>query len=88
MLSIVGVNVFHVLSAPVREAMNQTKDRMPDSVAERRAATLDFIAASIFSNRDEGIRLAASIVAEPAMPASAPRHTPGESRQPIRGNRK
>jgi len=68
MLSIVGVNVFHVLSAPVRDAMNRTKDRMPDSVAERRAATLDFIAASIFSNRDEGIRLAAGIVAEPALP--------------------
>jgi hypothetical protein len=61
---------------------------MPDSVAERRAATLDFIAASIFSNRDEGIRLAACIVAEPSVPASVARQTPGESRQPIRGNRK
>ncbi len=87
-LSIVGVNVFHAVSAPVREAMSRTKDRISDSVAERRAATLDFIAASIFSDRDEGIRLAASIVAEPAMPAAAPQHTPSESRQPIRGNRK
>jgi TetR/AcrR family transcriptional regulator len=79
MLSIIGVNVFHVLSAPVRDAMNRTKDRMPDSVAERRAATLDFIAASIFSNRDEGIRLAASIVAEPAPPLDS---------QPNRGDQK
>jgi hypothetical protein len=68
--------------------MSQTKDRISNSVAERRAATLDFIAASIFSDRDEGIRMAASIVAESALPASAPQHTPGESQQPIRGNRK
>jgi TetR/AcrR family transcriptional regulator len=88
MLSIVGVNVFHVLSAPVRKAMSQTKDRISDSVAERRAATLDFIAASIFSDRDEGIRLAATIVAEPALPASTPRPAPGASQPPIRGHRK
>jgi TetR/AcrR family transcriptional regulator len=87
-LSIVGVNVFHAVSGPVREAMSQTKDRISNSVAERRAATLDFIAASIFSDRDEGIRMAASIVAESALPASAPQHAPGESQHPIRGNRK
>jgi TetR/AcrR family transcriptional regulator len=80
-LSIVGVNVFHVLSAPVRKAMSEAKDRISDSLAERRAAILDFIAASIFSDRDEGIRLAAMIVAEPAA-ASV------ESRQPIRGDQK
>ena len=55
--------------------MSQTRSAgISTRIAERRAATLDFIAASIFSDRDEGIRLAASIVAEPGMPASAPRH--------------
>jgi hypothetical protein len=88
MLSIVGVNVFHVLSTPVRKAMSQTKDRISGSVAERRAATLDFLAASIFSDRDEGIRLAATIVAEPVLPASAPRPMPGAIQPPIRGYRK
>ena len=58
---------------------------MSDSVAERRAATLDFIAASIFSDRDEGIRLAASIVAEPAPQPpgqSAGRRPATDSRRP------
>jgi TetR/AcrR family transcriptional regulator len=87
-LSIVGVNVFHVLSAPVRKGMSETQALVADSISERRAATLDFIAASIFSNRDEGIRLAASIVTEPAapvvvMPAGGARPIRGKSRQPI-----
>jgi AcrR family transcriptional regulator len=85
-LSIVGINVFHVLSAPVRKVMNQTKEQhISDSLAERRAAILDFIAASIFSDRDEGIRLAAMIAAEPAL---TPVHAPDETRQSIRGDQK
>jgi len=83
-LSIIGVNVFHVVSAPVRKAMSQIEAPMPDSLAERRAAILDFIAASIFSDRDEGIRLAARIVAEPAL---APGQAPDQTEYPIRGDK-
>ncbi|MGA2989438.1 MAG: TetR/AcrR family transcriptional regulator [Candidatus Korobacteraceae bacterium] len=65
-LSIIGVNVFHVLSAPVLRGLPAAGPQASNLIAERRAATLDFIAASIFSDREEGIRLAARIVAEPA----------------------
>ena len=91
-LSIIGVNVFHVLSAPVLKGLPlspQTRHRpLPgtppvapaksrDLIAERRAATLDFITASIFTDRDEGIRLAARIVGEPARaPAAGGGHDP------------
>ena len=99
-LSIIGVNVFHVLSAPVLRVLPlpQPTQRRPSPgippmvpaklsvlIAERRAATLDFIAASIFADRDEGIRLAARIVAEPSRaPAAGSRHTPAEGKSRAR----
>ena len=64
--------------------MSQTEAPVSDSIAERRAAVLDFIAASIFSDRDEGIRLAARIVAEPAL---APGQAPDKTGYPIRGDK-
>jgi len=96
-LSIIGVNVFHVLSAPVLQRLPlspRTQHRLfpgapakpRDLIAARRAATLDFIAASIFTDRDEGIRLAARIVAEPARaPAAGSGHDPaGEGKSHAR----
>ncbi len=74
-LSIIGVNVFHVLSAPVLRGMAVAGTHASSLIAARRAATLDFIAASIFNQREEGIRLAARIVAEAAHKARPQRQT-------------
>ena len=64
-LSIIGVNVFHMISSPITRHLKELKADTLESIARRRAATLDFVAASIFADREEGIRLAAKIGAEP-----------------------
>jgi len=60
---IVGMNVFYFMSAPIVRALRGIDPFAPDSVRHHVAASLDFIAASLFTNREEGIKLAKKIAA-------------------------
>jgi len=64
--STIGSIVHYFLTAPLRRKFMPGDPFSADAIAARRAAVLDFIAAALFTNRDAGIQLAASIAAQPA----------------------
>jgi TetR/AcrR family transcriptional regulator len=65
--SAIGSIVHYFLTAPVRQKFMPGIDfNTPEAIAERRAATLDFLAAALFADREHGIELAAAIAARPA----------------------
>ena len=61
--STIGAIVHYFLTAPLRRKFMQQDPSIAQSIDERRAAVLDFIAAALFADRDAGIRLAAGIAA-------------------------
>jgi len=64
--SSIGAIVHYFLTAPLRQKFNSMIPVREASIEARRAAVLDFIAAALFSDREAGIRLAASIAEHPA----------------------
>ena len=71
----VGSIVHYFLTAPLRRKFLDDDPCSPQSVADRRAAVLDFVAAALFSDRDAGVKLAAQIAAE-AVHSQAPNLQP------------
>jgi len=64
--SAIGSIVHYFLTAPLREKfMPEHYASTEQAIQQRRAAVLDFIAAALFTDRDAGIALAASIAAQP-----------------------
>ena len=64
--SAIGSIVHYFLTAPLREKfMPQHHASTRQAIQQRRAAVLDFIAAGLFTDRDAGIALAASVAAQP-----------------------
>src|SRR5262249_5304726 len=93
--SAIGSIVHYFLTAPVRQKFMPGVDfNTPAAIAERRAATLDFLAAALFADREQGIELAARIanqVADAAndesgvpekRSAAAPRSRPARPKTP------
>ncbi len=64
MPSAIGSIVHYFLTAPVRRKITPELDTTsPQAIQQRRAAVLDFIAAALFADREEGIKLAAKVAA-------------------------
>ena len=64
--SAIGSIVHWFLTAPLRQKFApEMAARGPHAIPQRRAATLDFIAAALFADREEGTALAARIAAAP-----------------------
>ena len=73
--SAIGSIVHYFLTAPLREKFMPERyaSSTEQAIQQRRAAVLDFIAAALFTDRDAGIALAATIAAQP--PARSRRAT-------------
>jgi TetR/AcrR family transcriptional regulator len=71
--TILGMNVFYFISAPMMRMVRGIDPFSPECIRGHIATSLDFIGASLFTDRDDGIRLAKKI----AGVASA---LPGKSR--------
>ncbi len=68
--SAIGSIVHYFLTAPLREKFRpELNSSGPQAIQRRRSAVLDFIAAALFANREQGVALAATIAA-----AEAPGH--------------
>jgi len=66
MPSALGSIMHYFLTAPLRQKLMPEVDfGSAESIQQRRAAVLDFIAAALFADRDAGIMLAATIAAQP-----------------------
>ena len=64
--SVIGCVVHYFLTAPLRQKyMPELDGTSPEAIQQRRAAVLDFIAAALFTDREEGLELAAEIAAQP-----------------------
>jgi TetR/AcrR family transcriptional regulator len=73
--SSIGSIVHYFLTAPVRQKFLPNVDfTSPAAIRERRAATLDFIAAALFTDREVGIKLAQRIAS--TSPMSHPEDAP------------
>ena len=83
--SAIGSIVHYFLTAPLREKfMPERHASTAQAIQQRRAAVLDFIAAALFTDRDAGIALAATIAAQPparliAAASAAPRTEDGQT---------
>ena len=62
--SMVAAIVFYFVTAPVQQKLRAADPFSPEAIDARRVAVLDFIAAALFADRDEGLRLAVRIAAE------------------------
>jgi TetR/AcrR family transcriptional regulator len=69
--SMVATIVFYFVSAPMLRRLRGFEPFSPEAIRSRRAAVVNFIAAALFADRDEGLRLATQI-AEHAAPANIP----------------
>jgi len=59
--SIPAMNVHYFVVAPVVRHVLGRDPYSPEAIRARRAAVLDFVAAALFTDRDAGVKLAASI---------------------------
>jgi hypothetical protein len=62
--SIAAINVHYFVIAPVARVLFGRDPYAPAAIRQRRAAVLDFVAAALFANREEGVKLAAEIARE------------------------
>lgn len=69
---IVGINVFYFVSSPVSRMLNGVDPFSPQSIRSHIATSLDFLGASLFTDRAYGIKLARIVAAAPtALPCKA-----------------
>jgi len=62
--SIAAINVHYFVIAPVTRALFGRDPYAPEAIRQRRAAVLDFVAASLFADREAGVKLAAEIASQ------------------------
>lgn len=62
--SIAAINVHYFVIAPVARVLFDRDPYAPAAIRQRRAAVLDFVAAALFVDRDEGVKLASEIARE------------------------
>jgi len=62
--SIAAINVHYFVIAPVARVLFDRDPYAPAAIRQRRAAVLDFVAAALFADREEGVKLAAEIARE------------------------
>jgi TetR/AcrR family transcriptional regulator len=74
--TMLGVNVFYFVSAPIMRMLNKGDPFSSESVRGHIAGSLDFLGASLFADRDYGIRLAKKIA---AASTALPREVRGKS---------
>ncbi len=72
---ILGMNVFYFISAPIMRMVRGVEPFSPECIRGHIATSLDFIGASLFSDREYGIRLANKIA---AAASALPREVRGE----------
>jgi len=77
----IGSNIFYVISAPVTRSVFHESTNMREVLEQRRAALLDFAAATIYADRGRGMKTAQKILretplTETAVRLGAPPHSP------------
>jgi TetR/AcrR family transcriptional regulator len=76
--SIAAINVHYFVIAPVTRALFGRDPYAPEAINHRRAAVLDFVATSLFTDREAGVKLAAEIAGQKARdPQKEPTPAPG-----------
>lgn len=73
--AVIGMNVFYFISAPIMRALRGADPFSPRARRSHIASSLDFIAASLFTDRRRGISLAKKIA---EAPSARERRAPGE----------
>lgn len=79
-----GLNVFYLMSAPITRLVRGVDPFSPECLRSHIATSLDFIGASLFTDRNYGIRLAKKIS---AAPSALPRELRGKRSQVTDGKR-
>jgi TetR/AcrR family transcriptional regulator len=69
--SIVGMIVHYFVVAPVARKLFSQDPFSPQALQRRRAAVLDFIAAALFANQPDGLRLAAKVASRNELQSGA-----------------
>lgn len=82
--AMLATNVFYFLSAPIMRMMRGVNPFSPECIRGHIANSLDFIGASLFTDRDSGIRLAKKIS---AAASALPRELRGKRLQVTEGKR-
>jgi TetR/AcrR family transcriptional regulator len=67
----IGANVFYFLSAPMVHLVIRKDPLEPASVAARRAAAIEYLGSTIFTDRKKGSRLAKAVLAAVPLPENA-----------------
>jgi len=65
-----GANVFYFLSAPMVHLMGDADPLHPAAIAARRAAAIDYLGQTIFTDRQHGAHLAQTVLDSTPMPES------------------
>jgi hypothetical protein len=68
----VATIVFYFVAAPMLRRLRGFEPFSPQAVRSRRVAVLDHIAAALFTDREEGLRLAAQLAESEASPTAIP----------------
>jgi TetR/AcrR family transcriptional regulator len=64
-LTLTGMNVYYFVSTPVFREITGKDPRDPGMLSRRRSAMLDFAAAALFTDREQGLALARNIQSNP-----------------------
>ncbi|MGC2211478.1 MAG: TetR/AcrR family transcriptional regulator [Candidatus Korobacteraceae bacterium] len=78
--AVIGMNVFYFISAPIMRALRGADPFSPRARRAHIASSLDFIAASLFTDRRHGISLAQKIAEAPSALPRKPQNGPSEVR--------
>jgi len=70
--SMVATIVFYFVAAPMLRRLRGFEPFSPQAIRSRRVAVLDHIAAALFTDREEGLRLAAQLAESEASPTAIP----------------
>ncbi|MGB9032525.1 MAG: TetR/AcrR family transcriptional regulator [Acidobacteriaceae bacterium] len=70
MYAALGANVFYFLSAPMVQLVTCVDPLEPGSMAVRRAASIEYLGQTIFTDRRRGARLAKAVLAAMPMPTA------------------
>ena len=67
-LAALGANVFYFLSAPVLRMTAHFDPLVPEALAARRKALLEYLGQAVFTDRQHGAEVAACVFADTPMP--------------------
>lgn len=66
-----GANVFYFLSAPMMQVIGGTNPLDPAALKFRRRVAIEFLGQAIFTNREQGARVATRVLADTPMPPAS-----------------